>query len=370
MKPPDHALASGDRQMARALMLALAQNGHEIKLASRLQTFSATPQAATLSAFEDKADAERQLILTEWNRSRWRPDLWFSYHNYFKAPDLIGPSIARFLGIPYFLAEASHAAKRSSDTWKNWQAKAEDGIRLASRHFCFSRPDYLGLERFLDNPSQLVPLPPFIDVSPYPQLPPPRTMREPIELITVAMMRGGVKLDSYRFLAKALAQLVDVQWRLTIVGDGPQRSQVEMALSSLPVQRLRFLGTLDAPDVPRALIESDLYVWPGFGEAYGVAYLEAQACGLPVVALNCGGIESVVSNGQTGLLVDEEDNAAFNAAMRRLCTDHAFRHRLGLAAHRFVHEERSLDKAAAQLNFHLRQGVEVHWRERLELPGK
>jgi glycosyltransferase involved in cell wall biosynthesis len=360
LKPLDHPTASGDREMAKALKRALEEAGHNVQMPSPLQSFSLTPRADRLVEFEKQAAAEIDRLLEQ---SAGHPDLWFSYHSYYKAPDLLGPTIARALAIPYYLAEASYAPKRARDDWHPWQQKAEDGFRLAKRHFCFTDQDYMGLERFLGSRSALVRLPPFIDPTHYPQTPPLRDSRRATELVTVAMMRGGVKLDSYRFLGEALGHLLDVDWRMTIVGDGPERATVERAFSALPPERLRWPGSLDPADVRRALVHADLYLWPGFGEAYGVAYLEAQACGLPIVALDCGGIRSVVVDGSTALLVDPPAVAGFAAAVRRLCLDQPLRSQMGERAHVFIHAERTLAQAAQLLNQHLDLSLE-HENER------
>ena len=97
------------------------------------------------------------------------------------------------------------------------------------------------------------------------------------------------------------------------------------------------------------LASADLYVWPGFGEAYGIAYLEAQATGLPVLAMDCGGIGSVVDDGTTGLLVPEGDGPAFAAALARLIADADLRLRLGEAGRRLVLDQRTVERAAAIL---------------------
>ncbi|MCY1251314.1 D-inositol-3-phosphate glycosyltransferase [compost metagenome] len=90
-------------------------------------------------------------------------------------------------------------------------------------------------------------------------------------------------------------------------------------------------------------------MWPGCGEAYGLAYLEAQAAGLPVVAQRTAGVPEVVRDGETGLLTRDGDIGAYAAAMRDLIEDPAGRKRLGAAARRFVHEERSFPAAARRL---------------------
>ena len=98
------------------------------------------------------------------------------------------------------------------------------------------------------------------------------------------------------------------------------------------------------------LARGGVYVWPGCGEAYGLAYLEAQAAGLPVVAQHTAGVPEVVRDGQTGILSPAGDIAAFAAAIARLLTDDAERKAMGAASRRFVVQERSIDAASVRLD--------------------
>ncbi|OFX00963.1 MAG: hypothetical protein A3D94_11990 [Alphaproteobacteria bacterium RIFCSPHIGHO2_12_FULL_66_14] len=95
---------------------------------------------------------------------------------------------------------------------------------------------------------------------------------------------------------------------------------------------------------------ADLYLWPAINEAYGMAFLEAQAAGLPVVAGRTGGVPAVVADGVTGLLTPVGDAAAFAAAVARLLDSPADRARLGAAAKTRVtahHDERAAAHALA-----------------------
>ena len=95
---------------------------------------------------------------------------------------------------------------------------------------------------------------------------------------------------------------------------------------------------------------SDIFVWPGHGEAYGLAYLEAQAAGLPVVAQATHGVPSVVVGGETGILTPAGDVAAYRAAIAELIADQGLRARMAAAARRFVFEDRNLASAARILD--------------------
>ncbi|MBM3085264.1 glycosyltransferase family 4 protein [Chelatococcus daeguensis] len=168
----------------------------------------------------------------------------------------------------------------------------------------------------------------------------------PARLLTVAMMRPGDKLASYRLLAEALGRLGERPWQLTIVGDGPERAMVE-ALFTPFGERVRLAGRVDdAGTLARLYAGADLFVWPAVNEAYGMVLLEAQAEGCPVVAGGEGGVASVVRRGETGLLTPARDADAFAAAVAGLIEDGARRERMAAAARRFVQGERSLGHAA------------------------
>jgi len=347
LKAPDHPVPSGDREMARLLMAALRSGRHEVEVASAFRSFLPSPEPERMRQVEAEAAREAGRLGAVWDATG-PPDLWFCYHPYYKAPDLLGPMLASRFGLPIVAAEASQAGKRAHGTWAHWHALNGAAIGAAKLHVCFTPRDAEGLAGLVD-PARIVMLPPFIGSAPYGARP-----RGPadgaVELVTVAMMRPGDKARSYAFLAAALAALPPcLDWRLTVVGDGPDRAAVETMFRSLPAARLVWAGERSAEGVARVLAGSDLYVWPGFGEAYGMAYLEAQAAGLPVLAMECGGIASVVADRETGMLTPEGDLSSYAAALARLIADPRSRERLGAAGRRMVLEERTVERAAARL---------------------
>jgi len=159
------------------------------------------------------------------------------------------------------------------------------------------------------------------------------------------MMRAGDKLASYRTLAAALARLDDQRWRLLVIGDGAMRAEVE----SMFDERATFLGALGQPRIAEVLAACDLYAWPAVNEAYGMALLEAEAAGIPVVSCATRGVPDVVADGRTGVLVPYGDEVAFTDAVRGMLSDRARRAVLGTEAARFVAAERSLEAASARI---------------------
>jgi len=342
LKSPNHPVPSGDRLMARLLIEALRRCGHEVGIASEFRSFSSSPDA--LARLQQEADAEIERIDSGW-RKHGAPDLWFCYHPYYKSPDLIGPSLCKVHGVAYVTAEASYSQRRNAQGWQDHQALLAEALQVAAVNICFTRRDLDGIRQWVNN-VRLEHLPPFIDTAAFSDLmPEPKLSR----LVTVAMMRPGDKLSSYAALSAALEKLTDLPWTLSIVGDGPMRAEVEALFAGFGADRVLWHGQLAADEVAGILAQSALYVWPGHGEAYGLAYLEAQAAGLPVVAERIAGVPEVVVDQLTGLLTAPGDVAAYSAAIRRLMLDDGTRNVMAQSARQFVLQERSMDGAAQRL---------------------
>lgn len=354
LKSPAHPLPSGDRTMARLLLRALGGAGFEPSLASELRSLDLAGDPDRQRAIREKAEAEADALVARWRAAPTpeRPRLWFTYHVYYKAPDWIGPRVADGLGIPYAVAEASRAAKRAEGPWAVGHAGAEAALDRADVIFVTTQADGEALERARPPGQRLVSLPPFLDLEGWgrPASPAPGVRSEAPRLLTVAMMRAGDKLASYALLARALARLADRPWTLDIVGDGEARPEVERLFAGFGAGRLRWLGAVEDGDALAAFYAtSDLLVWPAVNEAYGMALLEAQALGCPVLAGGCGGVASVVRDGETGLLARCGDAGDFARALAGLLADRPALARMGDAARRFVREERTIAGAALTL---------------------
>ncbi len=344
LKPPDHPVPSGDRTMARLLMAALSGTGRDTVLASTLRSFLPDPDdSAEQARIADGAAAEIDRIDREW-RAATVPALWFTYHPYYKAPDLIGPTLCRQFGIPYVTAECSLSPRRDIGHWTTSQARVAQGVRQAALNICLTARDLQGLHEVAPR-ARSARLAPFIDAAPFLSL---DTVPERNRLITVAMMRAGDKARSYAMLARALNLLDGQPFTLTVIGDGPERAATE-ALFAPFAPRVTFTGLLPPDAIARHLSHAALFVWPGCGEAYGLSYLEAQAAGVPVVAQRTAGVPEVVADGKTGCLTPPGDTEAFATAIRRMLTDDSAREAAGAQARRHVTGSHDLTAATAQL---------------------
>ena len=419
LKAPDHPVPSGDRAIARLLLAALrragAARGWDVDVASRFRSYDGRGDAERQARLRDIGARLADRLIRRYleDPAERRPRLWFTYHLYHKAPDWLGPAVSERLGIPYVVAEASHAAKRAGGAWSIGHDAAGQAIRRADAVLALNRDDVPGVRSVVRDPSRIVLLAPFLgpdgdasdagravgdsarcrrrrdeagarasavgsDSSDAPAVPPAPPAPEgsesragahrsevrsaaarrwgvPVEvpwLLCVAMMRGGRKLASFEVLAEALAGpgLAALPWHLLMAGDGPERAEVEAAFARrLPAARITFTGRAEGEALAGLYAGSNLFVWPAVGEPMGMAMLEAQGHGLPVVAGRTRGVPDLVRHEESGLLVREGDADAFAEAVRALLEAPERRRRMGDAARARVAREHSFDAASDRL---------------------
>jgi N-acetyl-alpha-D-glucosaminyl L-malate synthase BshA len=135
--------------------------------------------------------------------------------------------------------------------------------------------------------------------------------------------------------------------RLLMVGDGPDRPMAELWCRDHDLcDRITFIGNI--PVVEEALLGADLFLLTSETESFGLAVLEAMACGVPSVATLTGGLPEVVVDGETGFLRPVGDVEALAAAALAVLTDPALGRRFAEAGRRRAVERFSQAKIVAQ----------------------
>ena len=372
LKAHDHPVASGDRLIAGLLVRALVRAGHDVVTASRIRAFDGAGDRRRQLRLAHEAGTEAKRLLERWSGSSAAPRCWFTYHLYHKAPDWIGPRVSAGLGIPYVVAEASHAPKRARGAWRHGHRAVGAALACASRVIALNPDDVPALERYFGDGERIRRLVPFLDTDACA----PRGKRvrrrariarllsaDPADplLVCVAMMRRGRKADSFKLLARALERTTHLRWRLLVVGGGPARGEVETAFAKLKAAgRVAFLGPRSPPALHGIVSACDLFVWPALGEPIGMAMLEAQALGVPVVAGETRGVGAVVVPGAGGWLVPEGDAPAFAGAVAEALSDRAALAASGQAGLARVCAEHGIAAAASALDRWIGEAVEAH----------
>ena len=350
-KPLDHPDPSGDRTIGRELAAALAEKGLALTVASRFRSrwLSARPRLwpqaflARRKALEAASRAKAQAFLT--------------YHAYYKSPDVIGPYVARELGIPYVIFQGVFSTKqrRSLKTRLGYELNRRS-LLAADLVISNRRLDVENLRRLLPE-AKIAYVRPGIDPEAFAfDAAARRQLRQdwgvgarPV-IVTAAMFRNDVKTQSLAYLFARLGELARtwLDFYLVVAGDGEMRVMLTaLAAKELP-GRHRFLGRVPREQLGAVFSAGDMFAFPGIRESLGMVYLEAQAAGLPVVALADGGVPEVVQDGHTGLLTPPGDAAAYGEAVAALLGDRERRLGLGEAARASVreHHDRSRNYGA------------------------
>ena len=156
-------------------------------------------------------------------------------------------------------------------------------------------------------------------------------MFQPASRAELGLLPGIVYLAAVGRLVrrKNLATLISVLQRLErndvhllIIGDGPEQDALQAQARELGVaSRVQFRGFVPDETKFQLLAAADVFALPSLHEAFGLVYLEAMHCGLPVIAGRPGGQEDYLSDGRTGFLVPHDDADALLAAVQRLVGD-------------------------------------------------
>jgi glycosyltransferase involved in cell wall biosynthesis len=153
-------------------------------------------------------------------------------------------------------------------------------------------------------------------------------------------------VDSGTWLAKPSTQAIpDTDGRLNVtyrfVGSGALLASLRTQARELKIS-VEFPGVVDQTKLPAVYSGADVFVLASLTEGHPKVLLEAMACGIPVVASNRGGIPSIVTDGETGLLFDPTSSKQLADCLRRVLQDPGLARRLGRAGRALVVERYDL----------------------------
>ncbi|MCF8480225.1 MAG: glycosyltransferase family 4 protein [Rhodospirillum sp.] len=352
-KAPDDPVPSGDRLLSRLLMEILDRAEYPVELASRFRSLDRAGDTQRQERLAGLGARETQRVLRRLcaRPVETRPKLWFTCAPSHRAPDWVGPVVADALDIPYLVAQTGYDPFQDGGPWTLGARRMADGLRRADRILQLNGGEVDPVAKAAGNRSKIQILEPFLDTSPFAMVDADAVRAAMTEahgldsgrpwLLTVAMMRPGHKETSYRLLARALRHVPGRSFQLIVAGDGPARPAVEEALA--PLSPL-FLGELDAALLTPLYAACDLMVWPALNESFGMALLEAQAAGLPVVA-GRSGAATVIHDEKTGLITPARDYDAMAEAVAFLLLNPGLRHAMGREAAWRAQRHNSLETA-------------------------
>ncbi len=130
--------------------------------------------------------------------------------------------------------------------------------------------------------------------------------------------------------------------RLVIIGDGPQKKELETKYADLG-ERIEWVGNLPNSELPAHINRSAIFVLPSLYEGHPKALIEAMSCETPVIGCDSPGVREIVSNMENGLLCGHASEQ-IRQALQLLLTDPELGKRLGSNARRFIVDNYALDK--------------------------
>lgn len=368
-KPLGHIHPSGDLIIGTGIFDYLKSRGHQVQAVSDLRTrwIYWRPWLWPRLPLEKRRVARRL--------SKNRYDLWFTYHTYYKAPDLLGPFIAMRLKIPYVIFQGIYAAKRKRKlrTWPGFMLN-QKALEACQHVFTNKRIDLANLDRLF--PSQKIsyvapgiyPREFSFDAQARSELRQKWNVGNDPVVLSAAMFRPGVKTQGLSGVIQTCGELFrkGTALHLIIAGDGRERERLsQMAAEHLP-GRVRFLGKLPRSRMYRFYSAGDVFAFPGFRESLGMVFLEAQSCGVPVVAFNNGGIPEVVKDGETGYLAPLGDYDRFLRAINKLLAEEKIRAQMGSSAREYVRENHDLNTNYHQMEKVLEAIARSNYRKNLD----
>lgn len=347
-KPLGHSNPSGDLVTGTELYNFLGNNGHQIELVSQLRCrWIYLKPWVWPRLFHERNKALQNCRLL-------KPDIWLSYHSYYKAPDMLGPDCSRRMDIPYALFQGVYSTKRKR-TLKTLPGFLLNRRALLSAKVVFTnkKGDERNLRRLLPQ-ERVVYVPPGIQPTSFTFDPVARReLRKswkfapdhPV-ILTAAMFRPGVKTDGICGVIDASERLISsgIKFKLVIAGDGANREILEQQAKKKIPGAYHFTGRVKREEMYRYYSASDIFAFPGFQESLGMVYLEAQSCGLPVVAFKDWGASEVVIHERTGLLGIADQRHTFAQYIEQLLLNKELRRIMGEEAARHVRNTHDLAK--------------------------
>jgi glycosyltransferase involved in cell wall biosynthesis len=347
-KPLGHPHPSGDLIIAQGIVDFLEAQGHTISIQSTFRArwvyFQPWRWGALVKTF---IHCLRKL-------KKDPVDVWLTYHAYYKAPDLLGPWVCKLLGIKYVVFQGIYSTKRKRRLKTILGFYLNRAALIQADHvFTNKLSDLKNLKRIIPK-NRLSYIKPGIHPRAFEREETAgRRLRQkwgiskgqPI-LLTAAMFRDDVKTKGLSWLIRCCVELVKVNldFHLVIAGSGKRAKDLKaLAEKHVPGQHT-FAGKIDRKDMYQFYSAGDVFAFPGIRESLGMVYLEAQACGLPVVAFNNGGIPEVVEDRKTGFLVTPYACKSFSDALASLFVHDKIRNRMGENASIYVKQHHDIDK--------------------------
>lgn len=321
-----------------------------------------------------------RFICTGWWPERWRTPLFTSRlvrEVWRQRPDLILSTHVNFTPIADWLKRwfsfRFGVVAHGVDVWGDSRRKLGGSLGRADRVMCvsrFTRDQALQIHQL--KPGRVGLLPNTVDEDKFSPAPKPRYLlkrfglraEQPV-ILTVARLAGEERYKGYDQVIRALPAIKKLHpdVRYILGGAGPDRNRIMVLVRELGLEEtVTLAGFIPDHELSCFYNLCDVFAMPSKGEGFGIVYLEAMACGKPVLAGNKDGSVDPLMDGDLGVLVDPDSVAQISEALTALLSrQHPMSSRFTPEAlHRRVLEQFGYASFRRQVAGHLQElGVQV-----------
>ena len=142
------------------------------------------------------------------------------------------------------------------------------------------------------------------------------------DVVKIVSIGNLIPLKGHEYTLRAVRQLVDDGYsnlEFSLIGRGRLEYQLKQLVTKLHLEKyVTFYGYIPYTDVVSTLQQSDIFVLPSYYEALGCVYLEAMACGLPIIGCGGNGIDEIIDNGCEGYLVESKNISQIADCLKQL----------------------------------------------------
>lgn len=181
-----------------------------------------------------------------------------------------------------------------------------------------------------------------------------------ITLLSVTRLSTADRYKGYWETLSAIKKLSSTNHNFcyVLVGDGDDYNAVQDWITTENLSKvIKLLPKLSDSDLIKTYYLSDIFILPSSGEGFGLVYLEAMACGLPVIALDSTAIPEIITHNQTGILLKSQDPSEIYHQICNLVQDISFLSQISEAGRRIVIEKFSFQNFVIQIQKQLQYFV-------------
>jgi glycosyltransferase involved in cell wall biosynthesis len=170
-----------------------------------------------------------------------------------------------------------------------------------------------------------------------------------LELISIGNL---IPLKGHKYTILAIKKLVEAGYdnvHLRIFGRGEQETELVQLVQKIKMENyVQFMGYVQYEQVAKALQMSDIFILPSYYEALGCVYLEAMACGIPVIGCKENGIDEIIKDGEDGYLIQGKSVESIVESIKKMLENRRYKV-MGVQARKHVEEKYSWRSSAQSL---------------------